>query len=1159
MGIVYRGVRIGSGEKVAVKTVRSLSPKFLSALRDEVVALKRINHPGVIQVLDEGLSDSLPWYAMELLTGMTLASFNRSLWDLEMVGLYRTQTTESRISPHDASQAGTDTSHPKAGVPPRALPEGALQNILDVYRGICRALAHVHQRGMVHRDLKPSNVFLKVASGPVLVDFGLASPSGGASGREILVSSMSTARAGSAYYMSPEQIRGDVVDARADLYSLGCMLYESLCGHPPFFQRSASDALSAQLHQPVIPLSRVTIGVPPALDALLERLLAKIPQQRMGYAEDVDTVLKDLGGRLSGDYPAERDFEMPYLYRPRLAGRSDVLTKLEGHLEKSASGQGALVLIGGESGIGKTFLATEVSRMAAAKRCTTLTGDCLPVAGHNSETHARSSGAPFQPFRRLLQYVSDRCREGGRDYADGLLGHRGKILAQYEPTLAFAPGQDRFPDPPEMVPDAARRRVFGALTEIILALSDERPLLWVLDDLQWADDLSLSFISSNLAPLVAARRLLIVATFRSDEITTGIAALVGSPLTYNINLTRLDAATISSLVADMLGIASVPNDLLVLIFAQSEGNPFFVAEYLRAAVAEMLLRRRGGRWELGPVSAKPELLSERLPLPGSIRGLIGRRIQGLAEPVRAVLAAAAVVGREAEVELVGHVLAPTGTTQSALADALEVLCRRHILEWIDASRVRFVHDTIREAAYVGIEESHRRLLHGRIAQVLELKTVWSAEQPTLFPRLANHFQSSGQADRASDYFLRAARLARAAFANDDAIRFYRAAAFNLGQALKSAPASKPHRTLLIFAFEELGEMLALTGAYEPATIAYNDGLALCSSDESLMRARLHRRLGKVYTGQNQHAMALQSYLAAENLLNIQPDNSLPETWHEWVEIQTEKVWGFYWTGDTLALDAAISGLAPVVERYGTSAQRANFYQAFCLSDLRRHRYRVSSNTLALIRSAAQDAAGTATPAESASVRFIYAFALMFFERLEAAHAEMQEVVQAANRLGDPLLKVRALAYLSLICRQRRNVERTRQLSLETIDLAAAQGAQHYLGTGQANLGWAFYASGKRTEAERWLRAALSSWASAPTIYPFQDLANWPLVALLVDNERTDEAFELVQSLNEPTQRRFGANIDAALSSLLSSQSSDTRGRLKALRGLLANAKRASLH
>jgi serine/threonine protein kinase/tetratricopeptide (TPR) repeat protein len=1161
MGVVYRAIHAETRQEVAIKMVRSLTPNHLAALRDEVVALKRIRHAGVISIVDEGLSDGLPWYAMELLKGTTLAAFNQRIWGDEDAGLTRTCSTDV---PDDATLPGR-ALHPVPRViqgPRRPLSAEQAAEVFGLYRGICAALAHIHRRGMVHRDLKPSNVLLKSDWGPVLMDFGLATRADGAIGREALTSDLARGRAGTAAYMAPEQIRGEVVDARADLYSLGCMIYESLCGHSPFGSLNRNKLLSAHLADIAPPLSEVLADVSPLLDSLLKRLLAKLPQERLGYAEDVDALLAELGGRRPPGYPDASAGDVPYIYRPRLVGRSDTLDRIDHHLTEASAGRGGLLLLGGESGIGKTFLATEVSHRASTRGFTVLTGDCLPAAGSSSEGEpAAATNAPLQPFRRLLQFVGDRCRHQGRTYTDHLLGGRGKVLARYEPSLAFAPGQDLIPDPADMVPAAARQRVFEALSETIARLSEEQPLLWLLDDMQWADDMTLSFLVSPTSRLLEDRRILVLATFRSDEPKEAVTAVVQHPRATVINLGRLDGPAVSALAADMLGMPAAPPFLATFLSRSSEGNPFFVAEYLRVAVSENLLRRHAGRWELSnrDDSAAAADISERLPLSRSIHELIGRRFDDLGTDAIDVVAGAAVIGREFEVDLLGQILASSTGKQPKLLEILEDLRRRQILEPWTSARQRFSHDKIREVAYDRIPEAGRRRLHSIVARVLELRIVWSTEQPSLYPQLAHHLTRAGQFHRGADHFLRAARRARTAFANEDALRFFRAAIANLNRALSAPPSSPVVREMLVAANEEMGEVLSLVGSHDSAVAAFASGLALCSPSENLLRARLNRRIGKARAGQNEYAEALGFFSNGEQLLATHGANVSPLHWREWTEIQLERIWAYYWTGDTKALGSAIETLAPVVERHGTSAQRAVFYQAHCLADMRRSRYRVSPTTLALIRGAAREANSLCTIAEAASVNFIFAFALMFFGNLAEARAEMAKVLDAATRLGDPLLKLRALTYLAVVFRQQGDVGRSRELSLEVIERATAQGAFHYLGAAQANLGWALYSLGLVPDAEPHLQAALESWKSAPTVYPFQDLALWPLAAILFETGRREAAQALLAQLSDESQRQFSSALDSLLQQSRSSSRIGEDATRERFRDLLAVARNEGLY
>ena len=183
-------------------------------------------------MLDEGLSEGAAFgTAMELLEGQTLHEFQAgraSERSMDGSASFRDRTTVTRTS-HGLNDALADSGVSRLPAP-TTQPQGSVtfertRAPLGIYRGICETLEHLHHMGLVHRDLKPSkNVFLRDERTPVLMDFGLASLSAGGVGREALGSDLGTRLHGTLPYLSPEQLRGELVDARADLYALGCML-----------------------------------------------------------------------------------------------------------------------------------------------------------------------------------------------------------------------------------------------------------------------------------------------------------------------------------------------------------------------------------------------------------------------------------------------------------------------------------------------------------------------------------------------------------------------------------------------------------------------------------------------------------------------------------------------------------------------------------------------------------------------------------------------------------------------------------------------------------------------------------------------------------------------------------------------------------------------
>ena len=234
MGTVYRAVPEAGGRAVALKFLSDplgADPDLRGRFAREVKVMRGLSHPGIVRVLADGETDGMPWFAMELLAGSDLGA----------------RIKRGRLGPTEIA----------ALFPP----------LLD-------ALAHAHRANLVHRDLKPANVLLDTRGAPHLADFGIARPVGEAALTRLTETS---AVLGTLAYMAPEQRTGGDVDARADLFSVGVMLYEAVTGRVP---------LGA-----FPPASRAARGFSRAFDRVIERLLAPDPDGRFASAEDAKRAL----------------------------------------------------------------------------------------------------------------------------------------------------------------------------------------------------------------------------------------------------------------------------------------------------------------------------------------------------------------------------------------------------------------------------------------------------------------------------------------------------------------------------------------------------------------------------------------------------------------------------------------------------------------------------------------------------------------------------------------------------------------------------------------------------------------------------------------------------------------------------------------------------
>lgn len=248
MGSVYRAEHLGLGKDVALKVIGKLSAELELRFEREALAIARLDHPGCVRVLDYGEDErGVQFLAMELVDGPTL----------------------------HAAMAGDVLSIPRA---------------LHVAKSVLSALAHAHASGVVHRDVKPENIML--ASRPafrvVLIDFGLASL------RDAPALTGAGIAMGSPSYIAPERLLGQPHDARADLYSVGVVLYEMIAGIRPYLGTTPQEIMANVMARPPRPLRALVPDVSPALDAVIRRALHKDPDRRFADADEMHSALAEV-------------------------------------------------------------------------------------------------------------------------------------------------------------------------------------------------------------------------------------------------------------------------------------------------------------------------------------------------------------------------------------------------------------------------------------------------------------------------------------------------------------------------------------------------------------------------------------------------------------------------------------------------------------------------------------------------------------------------------------------------------------------------------------------------------------------------------------------------------------------------------------------------
>ena len=280
MSSVYRANDRNLRRKVAVKIIHqhlSENKEFIERFEQEAAVIAQLRHTHIVQVHDFNHEGDVYFMVMEYVPGETLA---KRLESLKAAGIH--------------------------------LP---LAETIQLLITICEAVDYAHQRRMIHRDLKPANVMINLLNEPVLMDFGLAKIIGGRS------AGATGSSLGTAAYMSPEQVRGDQADHRSDIYSLGIMMYEMLSGETPYQGDSTYQVMFKQINEPVPDIQAIEANTPPTLVQILERALAKNPEQRYQTAFEMAVALKTAARQLQA--PSD----------PQIPPQIDPLTELWQHAQ----------------------------------------------------------------------------------------------------------------------------------------------------------------------------------------------------------------------------------------------------------------------------------------------------------------------------------------------------------------------------------------------------------------------------------------------------------------------------------------------------------------------------------------------------------------------------------------------------------------------------------------------------------------------------------------------------------------------------------------------------------------------------------------------------------------------------------------------------------
>lgn len=711
LGIIYEALDTLLERPVAVKVLNPDSnrgTKGQARLLTEARAAAKLNHPNIVSIYDAGRTDPV------LNPGLDLTFIVMELIDGESI--------------HDKK------------------PE-TMEDTLQVLGKVCLALQAAHEHGIIHRDLKPENVLISSDGIVKLSDFGLARSVASRLSQENLL-------IGTVYYIAPEAALGRKVDARSDLYALGVMMYELTAGQLPFTADDPLAVISQHIHAPAVPPSTHNPRIPPSLDGLVLRLMAKRPEDRPSSAaevyQEIQAILENKDLSLKGAPPQTID----RLVRGKLIGREDQITIARREWKQVLSGgqHQPILLISGEAGVGKTPFLREINAMVEVSGARVLAGHCY-----------FQGGAPYAPVVHILREALPLAEA---DLPASVTTNLRSLMPEYA-------GQSTGLILQTTDPMSEQQRLFENMLILCQTLAANAPLVIEFEDTQWSDGGTLAmihYLARRIRALRPLPQIWFILTFRESDLDTklGLGEVLADwnieNLAENIRLPRFTREQTHEILESMFQ-QQIQPDFSDLIYKVTEGNSLYIEEVCKGLIEEGVIFRESGHWRLEPNVTD-------IQLPQSIHLTIQSRIKKLDEPTLEILRLAAVIGKEFDFATLKKA---SGQSEDNLIVSLEKAERAQLIHEAERSTCcpegeeafSFAHGLIPVSLRENLSTLRLHRLHRRvIAAIQELR-------PDDYEAIAFHARQAGDMDLARRFTLQAADRALSLFANREAARYYK--------------------------------------------------------------------------------------------------------------------------------------------------------------------------------------------------------------------------------------------------------------------------------------------------------------------------------------------------------------------------------------------------
>jgi len=537
--------------------------------------------------------------------------------------------------------------------------------------------------------------------------------------------------------------------------------------------------------------------------------------------------------------------------------------------DRAVGGEGGVVFLYGEAGIGKTRLTRELGAYARLRGMQVLYGRCPALF--------RMDGVP--PYVLWSEVIKDYLHFCTPDQLYKVIGLYPGELFKLVPEIKqkFLVLSESLP----ISPESGRDRLFEAVSQFVTNISREAPLLVILDDLQGTHPSSLLLLH-YLARGVQKSPLLLLGAYRSGEVdakhplTPVLTDLNREGLAQSILLKRMSPSDASEMIKSILEQDDVPDGFCKMVYEKTRGNPFFAEEVIKSLKEEEVIYRENNVWKIRDVS--------RIELPETIKSVIKTRISRLDDESLKVLTMASIIGNDFTFDALRAVI---GFDEGNLRKVLDQLLKAGLLKHrvvLGEDVCSFADIIMRDVVYEEVGTFERKKLHSSVAATLE--KAYAGRIDEHFGELAYHFLEGGDNDESLGYLLKAGDKAAEIYANAEAASYFQSALRLLEQ--REGESQEKGRVL-----ERLGDVKKLTGEYDDCLKHWNDALQLCGQlDEKEKASRLHCKMANVlWDKKGEEEKAKEHHDRALKILEAMPESV------ELASVYEDVAHMYYRTGD----------------------------------------------------------------------------------------------------------------------------------------------------------------------------------------------------------------------------------------------------------------------